>query len=656
MVDLDRYPNSFDDFGTPTPPQKPKGRLWLWLVIYVALVVIAISTAMIFSQTLVPDWMYKGIPFVPHRLESITFEVNNEPLICKASETCRVRPPDKIQIKGINTDGTVSPGIELHSPDFDPASIAKEARSFTEIFPQLDFDNPREFVIEVFWFRWNLGKVTLVAKWTAQDWLERARAADSLEKKEYFLLKALEEAPDNVLMRNQLANVFLQQKKYSRAAEQYEILLQGQKSRVFLERLARSYALAGNKQKAVEHYAELISHYPERGYVKEWFDYLKKSMSAKEIIQVAETYGHKLPQNVQGPLLVFVSDVCAAAKNWECVAEYSEKALKSPAKSPTLAYNAAAALFQKKDYGKASEYLKRYLADHPNDLEAQKMLALCYENLKQWNDAEAVYRKMVEGGHASEEIISRWIDVIEKLNDRSKLIVAYQKLVQLKPQDPAVWYNLGVLQSKEGKRDEARKAFEKVAQLKPNDVNTLKYLRNIYHDTKNAAGEKDILKKLINIEPGVEAHYNDFFALSDKNRDYDEVINVLNTCVSKIPKSVTCYNNLLYMYLKQKKEKEAAQVLERLIELQPGKPELLLQAAKLYYNQKNYAKASDLLKRYLDKKPDDETAQDLYLEIRKKAAMQAGDSQPSREKQPAKTGPAQKKTPSTVKKSQESQQ
>lgn len=656
MVDLDRYPDSFDDMGTPMPPHKPKGRLWLWLGIYVALVIIAISTTMIFSQSLLPDWMYRGIPFVPHRLESITLGVNDQNVICKAGESCQVRPPDKVILKAVNTDGAISLGIELHSPDFDPRSIRGEARSFTEIFPQLDFDKPREFTIEVFWLRWNLGKVTVIAKWTAQDWLERARAADSLEKKEYCLERALYEGWDNVLIRNQLANVLLQQKKYSKAAEQYEILLQGQRLRIFMERLARSYVLSGNKQKAVESYVELINHYPERGYVKEWLDYLRKSMSTKEITRVAETYGQKIPETARSALLVFVSDVCASAKDWDCVAEYSEKALKSPAKSPTLAYNAAAALFQKKDYGKASEYLKRYLTDHPNDLEAQKMLALCYENLKQWNDAEAVYRKMVEGGHSSEDIVSRWIDVIGKSNDKGKLVVAYQKLAQLKPQDPTIWYNLGVLQSKEGKRDEARKAFERVAQLKPNDVNTLKYLRSIYHETKNTAGEKDVLKKLMSIEPNVEAHYNDFFALSNKDKDYDEVVSVLNACVDKIPKSVTCYNNLLFMYLKRKKEKEAAHVLEKLIELQTGKPELLLQAAKLYYNLKDYAKAADLLKKYLDKKPDDETAQDLYLEIRKKAAMQRGESQPSKEKQSAQSKPIQKKTAPPSKKPQESRQ
>ena len=643
MVDLYRDLEPFDekDIGSPPePPKKRPNRLGLWLVIVFLIVILPISIAMIFSQSLMPDWLYRSLPGVPHRLESLTFKVGDRLLVCKPSEACSLRPVDKLLLKAVNTDGLINVGLEIHSPDFDPKSITVEPRSFSELFPQLDFDTPREFTVEAFWLRWPIGKVSIRVRWTVQDWLESARVAESMEKKEYFLSKALEDSPNHVLVRNQLANVFVQQKKYSKAAEQYEILIQqGQKCKVFMERLARTYALSGNKQKAVEAYVELINQFQDKGYIREWLDYMRKSMGTREIVKVAETYGQKLPENARSALLVFVSDVCASAKDWDCVAEYSEKALKSPAKSPIIAYNAAVALFQKKDYGRASEYLKKYLANHPDDVDAQKMLALCYENLGQWGAAEETYQKIINSGHGSEDIIARWINAINKSNDKDKLLIAYQKLAQLKPQDPTVWYNLGVLHKKEGRQEEARKAFEKVVQLKPNDVNTWKYLRELYRASKNAAGEREVVKRLMTFEPNVESHYNDFFALSNKDKDYDEVVKALNACVNNNPKSVACYNNLLYMYLKRKKEKEAVHVLEKLIELQPGKPELLLQAAKLLYNQKEYAKAADFLKRYLDKKPEDETAQDLYLEIRKKASAQGQDSsskQTSKQTTPAK--------------------
>ncbi|MEJ5301765.1 MAG: tetratricopeptide repeat protein [Thermodesulforhabdaceae bacterium] len=625
MVDLDRRLEPFENIDSyPEPPKKRGGgKFGLWVGLVFLLFVLATSTAMIFSQSLMPDWLYRSLPFVPHRLESIILKVGDRTLVCKSGEVCSFRPVDKVLIQAVTTDGAMNLGLEFHSPDFDPKSIMTEAHSFSELFPQLDFDRQRDFVVEVFWLRWSIGKVPLVVKWSVQDWLERARAAESLEKKEYFLSKALENTPDHVLIRNQLANIFIQQKKYSKAAEQYEMLLQqGQNTRLFMERLAKAYALGGNKDKAVEAYVELVTRFQEKGYIKEWLDYMKKSMSTKEIAKVARAYGDRLPETARSALLVLVSDMCASVKDWDCVAEYSEKALKSSAKSPVLAYNVGAALFQKKDYDKASEYLKKYLFDHPNDVEAHKMLALCYENLGQWAAAEEIYQKMVNSGHGTEDIIARWINTIQKTNNKAKLLAAYQKLSQLRPKDPTLWYNIGVLYKENGNQEESRKAFEKVVQLKPNDVNTWKYLREIYRSSKNASGEREVVKKLMSLEPNVESHYNDFFALSNKDKDYDDVVKALNTCINNNPKSVNCYNNLLYMYLKQKKEKEAAQVLEKLVELQPGKPELLLQAAKLLYNQKEYAKASDFLKRYLDKKPDDETAQDLYLEIRKKLAMQ----------------------------------
>lgn len=624
MAKPNRDPYSFEEITSQDHSQRPRNYIRLWPVIVILLSIILISTGMIFSQSLMPDWLYRSLPFVPHRMDSVVLNVNGQVTTCKSGEVCSFRPPDKILLKSVNTDGAISFGIELHSPDFDPGSITTEPKSFTELFPQLDFDKPKEFNIEVFWLRWPIGRVTMSVRWTVKDWLERARAAESPERKEYFLSRALDEVPGHILIRNQLAVVLFQQKKFSKATEQYEILVREQPIRVFMERLAISYALGGNKQKAVESYVELITRFPDKAYVKEWLDYLRKSMSMKEIVKIAETYGQKLPEHARSALFVLISNMCADAKDWDCVAEYSEKALKTPAKSPTLAYNAGAALFQKRDYGKAVEYLKKYLADHPNDMDAQKMLAISYEHLKQWDEAESAYRKMIETGRTSEDVVSKWIEMVGKTGDKNKLINAYQKLTQLKPQDPTVWYNLGVLYSKEGKKEDAQKAFEKVVKLKPNDVNTWKYLRNIYRESKNTVAETQALKKLMTLEPTVENHYNDFFTLSNKDKDYDEVINALNTCINKNPKSVACYNNLLYMYLKHKKEKEASGILEKLIELQPGKPELLLQAAKLFYNQKEYSKAAELLKRYLAKNPDDETAQDLYLEIRKKVAVKEG--------------------------------
>ncbi len=616
-----------------TKPKKNTKKLALWLGIILGGTLFLLSLNFIFYQTIIPGWLFRILPFVPHNFTSLDVKANEEIITCKNNETCFVRPSDKIIILSVRTDGLISSGLKLASPEIDIRVITTNQKSPMELMPQADFDESKSITIEVFWFRWKLGKTTITAKWTLKDWLERAQITELPEKKVYFLRKALQENPEHVLARNQLAGFLYTLKKYEEASQHYEIILQKGFSRIIMERLTKSYMMAGNKTKAIEGYVELIKRYPTGGYLKEWFNYLRKNMGPGEIIKVVGTYGQSFPDSLKPTLWIFISDVCSDAKNWDCVAEYSERALKSSAGTPTLAYNTAVAYYQKKDYQKAIDYFKKYLSTNPNDFEAQKMIAICYENLKDWNQAEEIYRKMVENGHTSEEIINKWLEMAERTNSPPKIINVYQKLVQLKPNNATLWYNLGVLYTKQGQKEEAKKSFEKAMQINPNDTSTLKSLRSLYKASKDTDKERDILLKLMKIEPTVESHYIDFYNLSDKTKNIGEVTKVLKTCIEKIPKATSCYDNLLFILLKNKKEKEAVEVLEKLIELKPDKPELLLQAAKLYYNQKNYDKALAKLKAYLDKNPTDENTQDLYIEIRKKAittTKQGDDSKKSR--------------------------
>jgi len=60
-------------------------------------------------------------------------------------------------------------------------------------------------------------------------------------------------------------------------------------------------------------------------------------------------------------------------------------------------------------------------------------------------------------------------DSLGRLNKSDEAIKAYEKAIEINPNDSDAWYNKGVALDNLNKSDEAIKAYEKAIEINPND-------------------------------------------------------------------------------------------------------------------------------------------------------------------------------------------
>jgi tetratricopeptide (TPR) repeat protein len=135
----------------------------------------------------------------------------------------------------------------------------------------------------------------------------------------------------------------------------------------------------------------------------------------------------------------------------------------------------------RKDYAKAAEYLERTLAMNPEARAAHYQLGLAYRGLGRLEEAETHLRQ-----RASEEVMppdplmarldgllqtsvayhSRAVQA-SRAGEWSKAVEYFRKEVELDPQNPTGWLDLGVATYRSGRADEALEHVQRALQISP---------------------------------------------------------------------------------------------------------------------------------------------------------------------------------------------
>ncbi|NPA62713.1 MAG: tetratricopeptide repeat protein [Methanococci archaeon] len=158
-------------------------------------------------------------------------------------------------------------------------------------------------------------------------------------------------------------------------------------------------------------------------------------------------------------------------------------------------------LFKAHMLGKLGKYeealvcLDKVLEINENDRNAIYLKALLLKRVGKLNEALKYYEKLID------ELNVRWLGVIR---DAIYLCFLFNKLekakkyiemgLELRPNDPSLWYFKGRLYEKQGDLEKALKYYDKAIELMP-------------HHTKALLGKARVLEKLGRIEESVE-YYN----------------------------------------------------------------------------------------------------------------------------------------------------
>ncbi len=595
----------------PDSKKSPSGKRTIWVVAGVAAAALAVL-AFLFTAS---AGLSSFSPF-PKQLIALRLQLNGKEVILMPGTQCMVNPKDTIQLREIKTDGWLSWGVRLVSSELDTKVIRERMVVIKDLWPKESFEKPKTVEIEVQSWKNPIGRVSFLIQLDAKDWLQKASAAESDERKAEYLEKALQENPGNVLVKTQLAGLYFESKKYNEAVKLYKEVDESGKSKTILERLLSIYQIQNREDDALMTYLDLLRLSEDPDVFKQFLQYAQKRKSKEELGRFLERHQNEIPRPFQSSLFLVLADVSTQTKNWRKAADSYEKVIRSGVKDPDVLYNLAVTYQHNNDLDRAIPALERYLQKNPGDQKSWMMLAEWQEKKGSASQARNTYETLLEKNPHNREALVRLLAILEKSNDKAALQQAYEKMAQLNPKDKTVLYNLAVLHY-EGKRwPKATEAFEALAAQDPKDIKIRKYLLDLYRKQKNQEAFLKTLQTLSQLEPSNTAYFDELYAYYKEKQDYKGMVSAFREAAEKHPDSTSLHKYLLTGLLAQQDKKGAVRELELLIRLEPKEPKHVRQAANLYQDLGDYGQAAKKVKQLIALKPNEKKQlEDEYLNL-----------------------------------------
>jgi serine/threonine protein kinase/tetratricopeptide (TPR) repeat protein len=175
-----------------------------------------------------------------------------------------------------------------------------------------------------------------------------------------------------------------------------------------------------------------------------------------------------------------------------------------------------------------------------------------------------------------------------------------QKAQQLDDRLPAVYVTLGHIHRNTGKYDLALQEYQRALQLDPRSADAVIGLADSYESAGRAADAEAAFKKAIALRPDFWDGYNHYANFLDAHQRYDEAIAQFRHAIELTPDNAALYINLggVYIDMGDKHYPEAEQLLRKSLAIEPGYP-AYTNLGYLYLQQQKYSEAADALEKAL---------------------------------------------------------
>jgi tetratricopeptide (TPR) repeat protein len=168
---------------------------------------------------------------------------------------------------------------------------------------------------------------------------------------------------------------------------------------------------------------------------------------------------------------------------------------------------------------------------------------------------------------------------------------------------PNAWNNLGLLDTREGRTDEAIGCFQEALRLSPDHLIALENLGNAYRQQKRWEEARRTLERALAVRPqDPEANYSlgMVFAQTDET---ERAYEYLQRALHSRPAYPEALNNLGVLYLRTGRRDEAVARFEECIRVAPGFDQAYLNLARVYSLEGESRKARALLLELLRQYP-----------------------------------------------------
>ncbi|MDB3885705.1 tetratricopeptide repeat protein [Candidatus Pelagibacter sp.] len=183
--------------------------------------------------------------------------------------------------------------------------------------------------------------------------------------------------------------------------------------------------------------------------------------------------------------------------------------LKTEPVHPDANHNLGVIMVSSYNFLLALPLFKTAIKSNPNIQQYWISYANALTNLKQFEDAEASYKKIIELNPNNFEAYNNLGSVLLKLTKVKESEEIIKKAISLNPDYAEAYSNLGATQEALNRLKDSEESFKKAIKLKPNFATAYFNLGSIFLKLNKLKDSEENLKKAINLKPDfILAHYN----------------------------------------------------------------------------------------------------------------------------------------------------
>ena len=247
--------------------------------------------------------------------------------------------------------------------------------------------------------------------------------------------------------------------------------------------------------------------------------------------------------------------------------------------------------------------LQQKIKENPNDYKLIEEYAIALSDMGENEEAYKNFMYLKNVMPENPIVYYNLGIILEKLKDFDTATQTYELALTFDENNLDIMFNLANLYVKQNRLDEAEELFLAIIEEDSEDENVLFYLGQIYSKKKEHDKAIEYLQKALVINPNdviakfyLAYEYKEISQVDLSIKTYEEVIKLSNDYS-------WAYYNLATIYLEQEDEEKALFYLDRTININPKDILAIKLASKIFVKHKKYIGAEKLLKKAVQEMP-----------------------------------------------------
>ena len=388
------------------------------------------------------------------------------------------------------------------------------------------------------------------------------------------LLQALSLSNNDVMIYTKLAGVYSEMGEYEKALETYAKVaeLKPTDGYIYIS-IGSIYENQGKYIEALKAYNKVLEMCPE--YLYNYLNIANVQYQLRDYKSAIENYNKFLSTySLHREARENLANSYMNNGNYEsAVNEYENIFARNPSAFKDF-FNYGQALFETKNYEKASQFLAKAVDADPDNVSAHISLALSYQELDKNDLALAQYDIVFRQQPSLHSIRLDYGNLLAEMGKDDAAVESYKIYIQNYPDDPRAYKNIGIVYKRLNRLDDTIANYEKSLTLEKGsrDIELVEDLAECYHL------KKDYVNAL---------KYYDEVLLVKKN-DYDTLFNK-----AVVLHAMENYSDAIVLYTELLKQKDSPAVKENLTSA-------LASQGEKYYQEHNYSLAVEAFERAVE--------------------------------------------------------